>query len=152
MRKPFFITIFVVIIVSALIGGVFFYFTGTPEYALREIMEDTRNGGMDGLYPHLTDEARATIDTMTNVTENSIFKTIINFLSQNDYADELKAEIHQIQWKIVEIMNGKENAAVILAFNYKEKITGTIHINLIRERREWKIDGLDYPKFDKVSW
>lgn len=152
MKKALLITISIVALIAATIIGMGVYVTNTPEYALKEMIDDVNASGMDGLYPHLTGEARATIDAVSSVTENSIFNTIVGFISQSEYMGVLKSEIQEIQWEVDDVLKSKDNASVILSFNYDDKLVGTIELSMVREDGEWKIDGLEFPEFDKINW
>ena len=118
----------------------------------KAMIDDVNASGMDGLYPHLTGEARAIIDAVSSVTENSIFNTIVGFISQSEYVGVLKSEIQEIQWEVDDVLKSKDNASVILSFNYDDKLVGTIELSMVREDGEWKIDGLEFPEFDKINW
>ena len=152
MKKAFLITISIVALIAITIIGMGVYVTNTPEYALKEMIDDVNASGMDGLYPHLTGEARATIDAVSSVTENSIFNTIVGFISQSEYVGVLKSEIQEIQWEVDDVLKSKENAAVVLSFNYEDKLIGTIEISMIREEGEWKVDSIEFPEFTEVNW
>lgn len=152
MKKTFLITTSIVALIAATIIGMGVYVTNTPEYALKEMIDDVNASGMDGLYPHLTGEARTTIDAVSSVTENNIFNTIVGFIGQSEYVGVLKSEIQEIQWEVDDVLKSKDNASVILSFNYDDKLVGTIELSMVREDGEWKIDGLEFPEFDKISW
>lgn len=152
MKKALFITISIVALIAATIIGMGIYVTNTPEYALKEMIDDVNASGMDGLYPHLTGEARATVDAVSSVTENNIFNTIVGFIGQSEYAGVLKSEIQEIKWEVDDVLKSKENAAVVLSFNYEDKLIGTIEISMIREEGEWKVDSIEFPEFAEVNW
>lgn len=152
MKKALFITISIVALIAATIIGMGVYVTNTPEYALKEMIDDVNTSGMDGLYPHLTGEARTTIDAVSSVTENNIFNTIVGFIGQSEYVGVLKSEIQEIRWEVYDVLKSKENAAVILSFNYEDKLIGTIEISMIREEGEWKVDSIEFPEFTEVNW
>ena len=152
MKKAILITISVLVLIATMITGIGFYVTSTPEYALKETIDDVRDSGIEGLYPHLTDKARTTIDTVSSVMDNNIFNTILGFIDQNEYVSVLKSEIQEIQWNLSDVLKSKENASVILSFNYDDKLAGTIELSMIREEGEWKIDELEFPEFDKINW
>lgn len=101
MKKALLITISIVALIAATIIGMGAYVTNTPEYALKEMIDDVNASGMDGLYPHLTGETRATIDDVSSVTEISIVNTIVSFNSQSKYVRVLKSEIQEIQWTLM---------------------------------------------------
>lgn len=69
-----------------------------------------------------------------------------------DYVGVLKSEIQEIQWGVDDVLKNKENAAVILSFNYEDKLIGTIEISVIRDGGEWKIDSIEFPEFTEVNW
>ena len=69
----------------------------------KAMIDDVNASGMDGLFPHLIGEARATVDAVSSVTENNIFNTIVGFIGQSEYASVLKSEIQEIKWKVDEL-------------------------------------------------
>ncbi len=152
MKKAILIISSVLLLLALVVGGFGFYIVSTPEYALKSIIEDVNDSGMEGLTPHLTGKAKETLDAISSVTESGLFNTIIGFINQNDYIGVLKSEIQEIQWEIDDVLKSKENAAVILSFNYEDKLIGTIEISMIRVDGEWKIDGIKFPKFTEVNW
>lgn len=152
MKKALFITISIVALIAATIIGMGVYVTNTPEYALKEMIDDVNASGMDGLYPHLTGEAKTTIDAVSSVTENNIFNTIVGFIGQSEYVGVLKSEIQEIEWEVDDVLKSKKNAAVVLSFNYEDKLIGTIEISMIREEGEWKVDSIEFPEFTEVNW
>lgn len=152
MKKALFITISIVALIATMIIGMGVFVTNTPEYALKEMIDDVNASGMDGLYPHLTGEARTTIDAVSSVTESNIFNTIVGFIGQSEYVGVLKSEIQEIEWEVDDVLKSKENAAVVLSFNYEDKLIGTIEISMIRKEGEWKIDSIEFPEFTEVNW
>lgn len=141
-----------VVLLLAVVVGFGLYIVNTPEYALKSIIEDVNDSGMEGLNPHLTEKASEMLDTVSSITESDLFSTIMGFINQNDYISVLKTEIPKIQWGVDDVLKSKENAAVILSFNYEDKLIGTIDISMIREEGNWKIDSIEFPEFTKVNW
>ena len=152
MKKALVITLSIVVLVAAVLIEIGFYITNTPEYALKEMIDDVTASGMDGLHPHLTGEARETIDAVSSVADNALFNTIVGLIGQSEYVGILKSEIKEIQWGVSEVLKSKGNASVTLSFNYEDKLVGTIELSMVREDGEWKIDGLEFPKFDEITW
>lgn len=152
MKKVILIISSVVLLLVVIVGGFGLYIVNTPEYALKNIIEDVKASGMAGLAPHLTGKAKETLDAVSSVTESSLFNTIMGFIDQSDYVGVLKSEIQEIQWGVDDVLKSKENAAVILSFNYKDKLIGTIEISMVRREGEWKIDSIEFPKFTEVNW
>lgn len=152
MKKTILIISSVVLLLAVVVGGFGLYIVNTPEYALKSIIEDVNDSGMEGLEPHLTGKAKETLDMVASVTESDLFSKIMGFINQNDYIGVLKSEIQEIQWGVDDVLKSKENAAVILSFNYEDKLIGTIEISMIKEEGQWKIDGIEFPKFTEVNW
>lgn len=152
MKKAILITISVLVLIATTTIGLGYYVTNTPEYALKEIIDDVHDSGIEGLYPHLTGKAKTTIDAVSTVTENNIFNTILGFIGQSEYVSVLKSEIQEIQWSLSDVLKSKENASVILSFNYDDKLVGTIELSMVREDGEWKIDKLEFPEVTEVNW
>ena len=152
MKKTILIVSSIVVLIALIAGGAGLYIVSTPEYALKDIIEDVNTSGMDGLEPHLTGKAKETIDAVASITESELFTTIMSFVNQNNYVSVLKSEIQEIQWGVDDALKSKENAVVILSFNYEDRLIGTIEISMTREESEWKIDSLKFPKFKEVNW
>ena len=152
MKKTILIISSVMLLLAVVVGSIGFYIVNTPEYALKSIIDDVNDSGMEGLTPHLTSKAKKTLDAVSSVTENSLFNAIMGLINQNDYIGVLKSEIQEIQWEVDDVLKSKQNAAVILSFNYEDKLIGTIKISMIREEGEWKVDGIEFPEFTEVNW
>ena len=141
-----------VVVLAIAAVGVFHYFRQTPEYVLMKISSDIKESGIDGLRPHLTEEAREKVDAITAITENKLLNTIVSFLDKKDYVGVLKSEIQVVQWELEDIMKGKNNADVLLAFNYDDRLIGTIEISMVKCSDGWKIAGLEMPQFKEINW
>jgi hypothetical protein len=42
-------------------------------------------------------------------------------------------------------------AKAVVGFDYQDKMTGSIEMDMIKEGDVWKIDGLSSPKFEKFT-
>ncbi len=152
MKKALIITISIVTLIAITITSVGFYFIHTPEYALRKIIEDINESGIEGLRLHLTEDAQEAVDTIVVVKESELVSSIMGLFNIDDYASVLKSEIQEIQWEVEDVMESSDNAVVILAFNYDNRLIGTIEISMICSKDGWKIDGLRFPKFEEINW
>lgn len=152
MRKAILILSSIVLLLAMVVGGFGIHIVNTPEYALKNIIEDVNDSGMEGLNPHMTSKAKETLDTVASVTESDLFSTIMGFINQHNYISVLKSEIQEIQWAVDDVLKSKANAAVILSFNYEDKLIGTIEISMIREEGKWMIDSIEFPEFTEVNW
>ena len=85
MKKAIIISVYIVLLLVIIAGGIGIYIVNTPEYALKTMIDDVGTYGMEGLEPHLTGNAKETLDTVSSLTENELFNTILDFINQNDY-------------------------------------------------------------------
>lgn len=152
MKKIVIIICSIVLLLAATAGGLWLYIVNTPEYALKTIIDDAITSGVEGLEPHLTGKAKETVDTVSYITESNLVNTIMGNINQNNYVGVLKSKIQEIQWGVDDVLRSKKNAAVILSFNYKDKLIGTIEISMMREKNGWKIDEIEFPDFTEVNW
>jgi len=152
MKKALIIIGSIIAVFAIIITCVGFHFVQTPEYALMKISKDIKESGIDGLRPHLTEDAQETFDTVSAIAENKFVSSIMGLFDKTDYISILKSEIQAAQWDVEDIMKSNNNAAVILAFNYDDRLIGTIEISMVHSEDGWKIDGLELPKFDKIDW
>ena len=152
MKKTWLIIVSVVLVLALIFAGVGLYIVSTPQYALKTMLEDVKASGMDGLRPHLTDQAGKTLDTITSVTESGLLGGLIQLMDGGQYITVLKDEIQKIQWGVDDVLKGGNSAEVVLSFNYEDKLVGTIEISMIRQDRTWKINALELPKFEKINF
>lgn len=152
MKKALLIALAVILLIGAIALGAGLYITRTPEYAMAKIMEDVSQSGMDGLRPHLTQQAQDTVDKVTAVAQSRVVGAILNLFDQADYVGVIKSELQSVEWEVEDILTGSENASVVLHFDYDGRLTGRMDITLVKEDSEWKIDGLTYPQFETVQW
>lgn len=152
MKNAIVIISSIVLLIAVIAGGIGMYIVNTPEYKLKTMINDVNTSGMEGLEPHLTGNAKEVLNTVSSITSGNLFNTIMGFINQNDYVSVLKSEIQEVQWEIKNVLKSNENAAVILSFNYEDKLIGTIEISMIREDGDWKIDGIEFPEFEEINW
>lgn len=152
MKKSAVIMLIILAVVLVAVAIAAFCFFRSPEYALLKIRTDVQEQGLEGLKPHLTQQGQETVDKITSLAENDLVGLVVGLLGKEDGINTLMNELRQIQWGLEDIMKGSENVSVILSFNYKEKLTGTIEISMIREEGTWLINGVEFPEFDSFDW
>lgn len=152
MKKALIIIGSIIAVFAIIIACLGFYFVQTPEYALMKMYKDIKESGFDGLRPHLTEEAQETFDAVSAITDNKLVSSIIGLFDKNDYISILKSEIQTVQWDVEDILKSSDDADVILAFNYDDRLIGTIEISMVRSENGWKIDGLELPKLNEINW
>lgn len=151
MKKILIIVLSIIIIIGLVAGGLFLFKTSTPEYALAKTIKDVKSSGMSGLKNHLTEEAIEQVETIEDWTETLGVSGILSAITQDSAVSFLKAQIAEVEWTVVDVLSGKDRADVVIGFDYNNSIVGTIEITMIREGRDWKIDGLSFPCFSRLS-
>ena len=114
--------------------------------------KDVQEQGIAGIKPYLTENGQEAMEKITSLAENDLVGLIVGLLGKEDAINTFTQEIQQIHWELDDIIKSSKNARVILAFNYKEKLTGTIEISMVRQGGEWRIDGVKLPEFDSFGW
>ena len=133
----------------------------SPEYVLKCAIDDLQKDGLDGLKPYLTSNALKKVETVQSIANGvgllSELATLSSAGSQQSGEDTTAAMIHlvrhisEIEWEVLDILKGSASTKVILRFRYKDSVEGTIEIEMIKEEKEWRIDGLKNPHFDKFN-
>lgn len=114
----------------------------SPEYSLRQIQKDIKSDGIDGLMPHLTGSAKATVETAVKVLNNPLVQSAVDILADSEISKLVSAGIENISWEMTDILKSKDRADVIVHFEYDSSFSGEIIIKLIKENKEWKISGI----------
>ena len=117
----------------------------SPEYALNEAYADVKEEGMRGLKRHLTSKALKTIERVELVGDLSALAMKENPTSL------LISKMGEFEYTVIDMLKGKETSRCVIGFSYKDSVEGTIEIELIKEEKEWRIDGLKNPHFDKLD-
>lgn len=150
MKKILVIVLAIVGIVSLTIGGFFLYKTSTPEYALAKTIADVKSFGMNGLKPHLTSDAIEKVETIQDWTDTLDVSGLLSAITKDSAVSLLKSKMAEVNWTVEDVLRGKNQASVVIGFDYNNSIGGTIEITMIKDGHEWKIDGLNFPIFDKI--
>ena len=120
----------------------------SPEYVVEHAIMDMRTAGLEGLKPYLTDNAEKNVETIISVSNG------VGLLTGGNKVSFLFNRLADFDWTVDEILKGSESAKAILRFsieNGTEEIEGTLQLTLIKEDKEWRIDGVDMPKFTKFT-
>lgn len=150
MIKKVIIAVISILLIAVLAaGGYIFYKTTTPEYALYQTMQDIRESGMDGLKAHLTSNAREKADRVTEWSDNAIVSGLLSLITQQeDISGLLQSGLSDMTWTLQGVTKEGQQAAVAVDFDYQGKMTGSLNITMLREERQWKIDGVEVENVD----
>lgn len=151
MKKVLIVLVIVLVLAGGVFGGYVLYQTTTPQYELARTIADVKAAGIDGLEEHLTDEAWDTVQKAVELAENPLAAGIMSMVTQNNSLSVLESKLSETNWTLEDILTGENRADVVIGFNYEDKIIGTIDMAMIRIDREWKIDGLSMPSFEKFE-
>ena len=117
----------------------------SPEYALNEAYADVKEEGMKGLKKHLTANALKTIENVESIGN------LGTLIMGSNPTTLLLNKMSEFEYTVKEILKSSESARCVLDFYYKDSVSGTIEIKMIKEEKEWKIDNLGNPHFDKFE-
>ena len=120
----------------------------SPEYVVEHAIEDMRTSGLEGLKPYLTDDAEKNVDTIITVSNG------VSLLTGGNKVSVLFDRLAECDWTVNDILKGSESAKAVLGFairNATDEIEGTLQLTLIKEEKEWRINGVDMPKFTKFT-
>ena len=151
MKKILVIVLAIVGIVGLTIGGFFLYKSSTPEYALAKTIADVKSLGMNGLKPHLTSGAIAKVEAIQDWSDMSSVAGLFSAITKDGAVSFLKSKMAEVNWTVEDILRGKNQANVVIGFDYNNSIVGTIEIAMIKDGHEWKLDSFTLPNFDKLS-
>ena len=132
----------------------------SPEYVVKNAIEDIKQFGLDGLKPYLTAEATKKIDMVQTFSSGVELFTggILPLAAASGTGTNaenplkvLLGSLKECDWTVKDVLNGSETSKAIIGFKYKDNLEGTVELSMIKEDKEWKIDNLNMPKFDKVE-
>ena len=119
----------------------------SPEYVIEHAITDVKASGLEGLKPYLTENAEKKIDTIRMVSNG------VDLFTGSNMVSLLLKKLSDCDWYVVDIMKGSESAKGIVGFEFEngeDVVKGTVELTLIKEDKEWRIDGVEMPKFEKV--
>ena len=117
----------------------------SPEYALNEAYADVKEEGLRGLKKHLTSKALKNIESVELIGDLSTLAMMENPTTL------LISKMGEFEYTVIDMLKGKESARCIIGFSYQDSVEGTIEIDMIKEEKEWRVDGLKNPHFDKMN-
>lgn len=124
-------------------------------------IDDLQKNGLNGLKPYLTSNALKKIEMVQNLSNGIGLLSDAIVLSptgsQSSGEDMSAAMLHlfknisKIEWQLPDILKGSSSAKVILGFSYQESVEGKMELTMIKQDKEWRIDTLSMPQFEKLS-
>ena len=120
----------------------------SPEYVVEHAIADMKKAGFDGLKPYLTDKAERNVQTILSVSSG------VNLITGSNKVAIFFQRLADYDWTVADILKGSDSAKAVLEFaisNGEDEIAGTLQLTLIKEEKEWRIDGVDMPQFTKFT-
>ena len=129
----------------------------SPEYVLGKAFLDIKKSGIDGLKPYLTAEAKKKVEVVQGGM--SIINTVGKLVGSSDGSKEdsnkavnfLMEKMSEFDFSYKNMIKDSDTAKAVIEFEYPEVMEGTVDIHMIKQDKEWKIDNLSMPHFDKFS-
>ena len=143
-RKGWKIAAVAVLLFAAIGTTAFFAVRSSPEYALWTMVKDVQTAGVEGLKPHLTGDALELAEKLDGLSGNKTLDFVLSILDTDRFMDVLKNELMQVEWRLEDIEKSVDTAEVSLKFNYEDKLTGLMELDMARENGVWKISGIGF--------
>ena len=129
----------------------------SPEYVLGKAFLDIKKSGIDGLKPYLTAEAKKKVEVVQGGM--SLINTVGKLVGSSDDSKEdsnkavnfLMEKMSEFDFSYKNMIKDSDTAKAVIEFEYPEVMVGTVDIHMIKQDKEWKIDNLSMPHFDKFS-
>lgn len=151
MKKKSIIVI-IVLLIGIGIGVIAYSKWNSPERALVETILDVHNDGIDGLEKHLTEENIELLEGIQNISEDNIISGLLTAASTDFIAQFLKSKLSEVDWSLVEVMQGKKYSEAVIGFQYRDILSGTIGIKMEKIKGKWLISGIGNPSIEEVNW
>lgn len=145
------IMILFVLLLGIGIGVIGYNKWNSPERALAETLLDVKKDGMAGLEKHLTEQSREAVESIQDISDDSLISNLLLATSAGFLEEFLKSKLSEIDWSLLDVMRGKKYAEAVIKFDYKSMITGTIGIRMEKTEGKWMISGVGNPSIDEVN-
>lgn len=137
-------SLLVIAIVLCVSCGV--WFLESPQYALLKISKDISTTGVQGLNSHLTGEAEKTVNYIIAFSENKFVNSVLFQVGSNNNMETLRLELNKVSWKIDDIKTTDKRADVDLRYEYEDKLSGNLNIEMVFCDHDWKISKIHFPQ------
>lgn len=120
-------------------------FVLSPEFTMLRAIHSVKENGLSGLYDYLNNDGKQAIEKILLLTDNRIANFTSNLLLDQPISEILASGVSSIDWTIDEIIKSGDKAVFSLHFNYQDKFSGDIEVDLQREGVKWKIYRIEIP-------
>lgn len=138
----------VIVLILVVGGGVFAWQTlHSPAYALKGVVEDVQENGLEGLRAHLTQDGTQKLDVLIRIRDNEYIGSLLQMASQTEAVQNILTKFSELKWTLGDVQTGKESATVTANFKDPGSFSGSIDIAMKKEDNTWKIDSFDLADF-----
>ena len=129
----------------------------SPEYVLGMAFADIKKSGINGLRPYLTENANKKVDFIAAGMDivSGVGKLVGAAGGSDDGSGKatkfLMEKLSECEFDYKDLLKGSNSAKAVISFKYKDIMEGTVDISMIKQDKEWKIDTLTMPHFDKLA-
>lgn len=151
-KKVLKVTAAVLLLLTVAGTAVFFLVRSSPEYALWTMAKDVQSGGVEGLKPHLTGDALELVERLDGISgskDNKVLDALSSILNVDRLVETMKNELAQMTWSLDDVEKSADAAEFSLKFNYEDKLTGVVELDMVRESGVWKISGIGLSDLDR---
>ena len=145
------IIIVIIVLVAGAAGTWMLYRLKAPDMVLLQAISAVKKNGVRGLEPYTTQETWENIDSVVFALETGA--SVLALLDKSNITSEqlgtFVEKCRDITWKIQDVKTGSRESNVVISFDYQGRFTGTIDLIMKKEKGEWKISGLSFPRFTK---
>lgn len=129
----------------------------SPEYVLKNAIEDIKKMGFDGLKPYLTVEGSKKAEYLLSVSGGIDMFTSMAFMFRHkagghrtSFKGTLNEKMKEFDYTVKDLLKGSSSAKAIVAFEHEDGTKGTMEFTMIKENEEWKINDMSTPRFEKL--
>lgn len=143
MKKTLIILVAIVTLMGLVAGGVYYYVTNLPQYALQQMVKEVEENGISAIEPHLTSSMKKMYQTVSKIAQNPLVKLVAKsdlgakFLSLLDQGKELT-------WNLRDVKRGNGTTDISLSVT-DGKYSGSIDVNMVFENGKWYIQDVSIP-------
>lgn len=147
MKKTLIAIIAGVLVLGAIAFIVLLQVENLPEYALKQIVEEVNEKGIDAIEPHLTSSMKQAYGFVTEIVKNPLVKLI----GKSNMGAKVYSALNETKawdWAVQNIKRSKNTADITISLSAAE-FKGNLDIDMVRIQGEWFIQDISIPV---TSW
>lgn len=146
------IAILLIILLAVSAGGIYLYSRlSSPERVVQLAAEAVSDKGIDALEPYVTPEVWSMVSKVLSVVRSPLTQALAGSLLEDTDLSQVSAVLDRVsgmEWSLNDVMKSRKNASVILNFQYEKQLSGSIHVDLVKQDGKWLISSLSALRVD----